>query len=424
VFLDKVPIDIDNPRMSVEEVRQKIEKEAKRRLEEHLDQLRLEFERMRLESHRKWEEFLMRLDFPLPELVPVGSIPEPPPPPAAAPEGENLSKIREITRTIDAAGNQVDALKAFLSGCVTRSDRAVLLVSRGDALAVWKAEGFSPSEEPSLRAVSVLPASHPALAAAMEGAPITVSAGSPISALLSAADAQRALLCPIVVREKISALLYADQKHGSTTFDPEAIALLCFIIGAAVDRLVSRKIHPAPALKPIESLAPAPAAPEMEFEPEPEPEVEPPAALEVEEAPEEAPEEAEPEPEPPAPKPPPSRGIDFDTTGHPYRPPAGVVAPAGPRILRGPLAAVEEDPHEHAKKIARLLVSDIRLYNEAAIEEGRRHGDIYARMRDDIDRARQTYNDRVPESVRSSTNYFHEELIRSLADGSPDLLGS
>jgi hypothetical protein len=135
------------------------------------------------------------------------------------------------------------------------------------------------------------------------------------------------------------------------------------------------------------------------------------------------PEAAEPEPAPEPPPPPPARGIDFDTTGHPYRPPAGV-APAGPRILRGPLAAVEEDPHEHARKIARLLVSDIRLYNEAEIEEGRRHRNIYARLRDDIDRARQTYNDRVPEAVRADTNYFHEELIRSLADGSADALGS
>jgi hypothetical protein len=100
------------------------------------------------------------------------------------------------------------------------------------------------------------------------------------------------------------------------------------------------------------------------------------------------------------------------------------VRPAGPRILRGPLAAVEEDPHEHARKIARLLVSDIRLYNEAAIEEGKRHNDISARLRDDIDRARQTYNERVPDSVRSTTNYFHEELVRSLADGNPDALGS
>jgi len=426
--------------MSSEELRKTIEKEAKRRLEEHLDQLRLEFEKIRLESHRKWEEFLMRLDFPLPELIPPGSIPEPAPPPRPAPSPAGFSDFRATLRAIDAAGNQVDALKAFLSACVSRSDRAILLVSRGDTFAVWKAEGFSSSEESALRSVSVSPATHTSLARAIEGTPITLPAESPVYAHLSVSGARRGMLCPIVVREKISAVLYADQTGEGAAFDPDAIALLCFFIGVAVDRLVTRKIHPSPALEPVESAggepswaeaveAPA-AATELETYPEPEPAAPArEAGFEVQEASEAVemesePEAAEPEPAPEPPPPPPARGIDFDTTGHPYRPPTAVVPPPGPRALRGPLAAVEEDPHDHARKIARLLVSDIRLYNEAEIEEGKRHRNIYARLRDDIDRARQTYNDRVPESVRANTNYFHEELIRSLADGSADALGS
>jgi len=424
--------------MSSEEIRKAIEKEAKRRLEEHLDQLKLEFERMRLESHRKWEEFLMRLDFPLPELVPPGSIPEPPPPPPPAPSpsasAADLSGFRASLRAIDAATNQVDALKAFLAACVTRCDRAILLVSRGDAFAVWKAEGFSSSEESALRSVSVSAASHRDFARAIEGTPVTLPAESAVSSLLSVSDARGGVLCPIVVREKISAVLYADQTEPGPPFDPESIAILCFFIGVAVDRLVSRKIHPSPALQPMETSEPparpeaaaAPAWAEPGLESYAEPEA--PAELEVREAPEAVemepePAAAEPEPEPEPPPAPPARGIDFDTTGHPYRPPAGVM-PAGPRVLRGPLAAVEEDPHEHARKIARLLVSDIRLYNEAEIEEGKRQRNIYSRLRDDIDRARQTYNDRVPESVRATTNYFHEELVRSLADGSSEALGS
>jgi hypothetical protein len=430
--------------MSSEELRKTIEKEAKRRLEEHLDQLRLEFEKMRLESHRKWEEFLMRLDFPLPELIPPGSIPEPAPPPPPPASAAGLADFRATLRAIDGAGNQVDALKAFLSACVARCDRAILLVSRGDAFAVWKAEGFPASEESALRSVSVSSASHGSIARAIEGTPVTLPAESSVYGLLSVSGARRGMLCPIVVREKISAVLYVDQTGPGTPFDADAIALLCFFTGVAVDRLVTRKIHPSPALEPIEAAGGEPAwtaggawneaaasesaARELETYPEPEPAPPPPAAVEVPEAPdavemEAQPEAAEPEPAPEPPPPPPARGIDFDTTGHPYRPPAGV-APAGPRILRGPLAAVEEDPHEHARKIARLLVSDIRLYNEAEIEEGRRHRNIYARLRDDIDRARQTYNDRVPEAVRADTNYFHEELIRSLADGSADALGS
>src|SRR5258706_12551859 len=126
--------------MVPEELRRKIEKEAKRRLEEHLDALREEFEKMRIESHRKWEEFLMKMDFPLPELVPAGMIPEPEPSAPAA--SADLSSLPELALGIDAAGNQVDALKAFLAACLRHSSRAVLLVSRGEAPGGWKAEGF------------------------------------------------------------------------------------------------------------------------------------------------------------------------------------------------------------------------------------------------------------------------------------------
>lgn len=414
MFLDKAETDSDNLAMSSEEVRRRIEKEVKRRLEEHFDQLREEFERMRIESHRKWEEFLMRLDFPLPELVPSELIPEPAPP-APAPAPSSVADLREFARSIDAAANQVEALKAFLAACTQRAERAVLLVARGESLAVWKSEGFSSADESSLRSVTVTPSAHPALAAAMEGEPVALPAGSPVSALLSVGEPLESVLVPIVVREKISALLYADRLRKDSVFDPDALALFSYLIGIAVDRLGSRKIAPAPSLLPIRRWTGQ----------APEPEVE--AAETAEPA-----RPVAPEPPPPPPRPVPvreepaaprgtPRPMDLESTGRAYKPPSGI-APGGAGILRG-LSAVEEDPHESAKKIARLLVSDIRLYNEAAIEEGKKHNDIYARLKDDIDRARQTYEERVPESVRRSTNYFFDELIRSLADGSPQAFG-
>ncbi len=415
MFLDKAGRDSDNLAMSSEEVRKQIEKEVKRRLEEHFDQLREEFERMRIDSHRKWEEFLMRLDFPLPELVPVELVPEPAPPPAAP----DLAELREFARSIDAAVNQVDALKAFLGACTRRAERAVLLVARGDSLAVWKSEGFSSADESSLRSITVSPSAHPALAAAMEGEPVALAAGSPVSALLSVGEPLESLLVPIVVREKISALLYADRLGRESAFDPDALALFSYLIGIAVDRLGSRKVQPAPSLLPIRRWAGAPSTREEEFPETAEP-VEP---LAPEPPPPIPPRPAPIREEPPAAAPRPGpRPMDLESTGRAYKPPSGI-APGGAGILRG-LSAVEEDPHESAKKIARLLVSDIRLYNEAAIEEGKKHNDIYARLKDDIDRARQTYEERVPESVRRSTNYFFEELIRSLADGSPQAFGS
>lgn len=79
--------------------------------------------------------------------------------------------------------------------------------------------------------------------------------------------------------------------------------------------------------------------------------------------------------------------------------------------------------HEEARRLARLLVSEIKLYNEDQVEEGRHNRDIYHRLKDDIDRSRQIYEERVHESVRGTTDYFQQELVRSLAGGDPRALG-
>lgn len=44
-------------------------------------------------------------------------------------------------------------------------------------------------------------------------------------------------------------------------------------------------------------------------------------------------------------------------------------------------------------------------------------------MKDDIDRSRQLYEERVHERVRTTTDYFQQELVRNLAGGDPSALG-
>jgi len=82
-----------------------------------------------------------------------------------------------------------------------------------------------------------------------------------------------------------------------------------------------------------------------------------------------------------------------------------------------------DERHEEARRFARLLVSEIKLYNERAVLEGREGGNLYQRLREDIDRSRQMYDERIPPDVRSQTNFFYEELVRILADGRQDALG-
>lgn len=86
--------------------------------------------------------------------------------------------------------------------------------------------------------------------------------------------------------------------------------------------------------------------------------------------------------------------------------------------------AEEERLHADAKRFARLLVSEIKLYNEQRVLEGRQNKDIYVRLKKDIDRSREMYDKRVPASVSRTIDYFNEELVRILGDSDPSTLGS
>jgi hypothetical protein len=78
---------------------------------------------------------------------------------------------------------------------------------------------------------------------------------------------------------------------------------------------------------------------------------------------------------------------------------------------------------DDARRLARLLISEIKLYNEKKVDEGRVAGDLYERLKDDIERSRQVYDERTPEHVRRENDFFRDELVRILADGRAAALG-
>ena len=81
-----------------------------------------------------------------------------------------------------------------------------------------------------------------------------------------------------------------------------------------------------------------------------------------------------------------------------------------------------EDADTSAKRYARLLVSEIKLYHEPAVVAGQRERNLGARLGGEIARARVLYEQRVPAAVRQRTDYFHDELVRTLANGDATLL--
>jgi len=80
------------------------------------------------------------------------------------------------------------------------------------------------------------------------------------------------------------------------------------------------------------------------------------------------------------------------------------------------------DDEQAARRYARLLISEIKLYHEADVVAGRRERDLSTRLGGEIARARVLYERRVPPAVRQTVDYFHDELVRTLADGDAELL--
>jgi hypothetical protein len=85
-------------------------------------------------------------------------------------------------------------------------------------------------------------------------------------------------------------------------------------------------------------------------------------------------------------------------------------------------AAGDAEEHVSAQRYARLLVSEIKLYHEEAVMEGRRDRDLATRLGGEIARARVMYEQRVPRTIRQQADHFHDELVRTLADGDASLL--
>ena len=80
------------------------------------------------------------------------------------------------------------------------------------------------------------------------------------------------------------------------------------------------------------------------------------------------------------------------------------------------------DDDTAAKRYARLLISEIRLYHEAAVTAGKRERDLATRLGGEIARARSLYEQRVPRHVRQRVDHFRDELVRTLADGDAALV--
>ncbi len=79
-------------------------------------------------------------------------------------------------------------------------------------------------------------------------------------------------------------------------------------------------------------------------------------------------------------------------------------------VAPSPPAPADSQQVESARRFARIILSDIALYNQTAVEEGIKAGNFQDVLSEEIKEGRELYNSRVPSDIRSQMDYFGDEM--------------
>ena len=98
----------------------------------------------------------------------------------------------------------------------------------------------------------------------------------------------------------------------------------------------------------------------------------------------------------------------------PPRPAAPATTPSG---LPEMLTADEKKQHEKARRLARVLASDIAIYNREKKDRGLAEGNLVAVLGYEIKKSWEIYKERVGADFANATPYFRDALNDLLAEG-------
>lgn len=313
---------------------------------------------------------------------------------AAVATGES-SLLNDALVSVQAGNTQVQILDALIDGAGKFAVRTALFVVRGANAVGWRAKGFSDNDavrSSPLELTMGLPGQAAQLHAPVSG---------PSSEFMIDFDqrfgspAEPCLVFPLMVRDKMVAIVYADGGSSEQRLDRPALEALIRVTGLWLEVFATRKIAgPVPSERPAAMAAAAAAAPAHPLRREGERKATAVAPASVLGVPAVA--EAAQQVETPAPAASP------------------IAAPRGPDA---------DEVHKKARRFAKLLVDEIKLYNQTKVSEGRTYHDLYDRLHDDIEKSRASYEKRYGNTSAKGANYFNQELIRILADNDVSLMG-
>jgi len=119
---------------------------------------------------------------------------------------------------------------------------------------------------------------------------------------------------------------------------------------------------------------------------------------------------ASPAPVAPVAPPAPARAVELEEMTRQPAPPAAPQVERAAKPARG-------SADDRARRLARVLVSDILCYNRDKRDHALREGTLMTTLAEEIKKSWELYKDKVGPDAAHSTNHFKEALNEILADG-------
>lgn len=285
-------------------------------------------------------------------------------------EMAGVTRLLESIRGLDGASSLSEVLDALALASAREAARAAVVVLRGERIQGWKMSGFGPRDMQP-KSIDLLLAESGVIGMAVGAArAVTTRDGQSAAAgpgFETLPSDRMGLAVPVIVGGRVVAVIYADgvtldgHERAVPSGWPEVIEVLARHAGRCLEALTTQRAAAPPRIQTPSSAS--------------------------------------------------------ETTAHGAGPAANVNPP-------GTMSQITDGVVDAARRTARLLVSEIRLFHEPVVHEGRRDGNLMARLAPQIEKARAAYNQQVPHVVRSQTDFFQQELIRTLAGGDATLLGN
>jgi hypothetical protein len=338
--------------------------------------------------------------------------------------GSSANLLKAIA-AIQSGTTQKEILRTLLDNTVRYSGRGALFVIKAGAATGWQGRGFTKDGDDTIKDFPLnvtVGVPEQALRSRMPFSGTSSDIDSEFVAQFGAPADDRVLVLPLVLKEKVAALVYADAgSEGGGKLDSSAVELLVLATSAWLEVASLRKQaakEEQPGDAPREKVESAP--PPVQSAPAHSDPFASHAPKHIAPVPEEIP-----VPPPVVVAPPPVEQPVAVAQSEPVI--SAAAAAAAPAPAADPFANLspeDADVHRKAQRFARLLVDEIKLYNQVKVSEGRKNKDLYDRLKDDIDKSRITFQKRYGNTAAGGADYFSQELVRSLAEDDISIMGA